>query len=159
MWIATVARSSVLLARTPRDDVEQSRTLLTDLPLAFKIALVRDDDYGEVVLVLDTQDLLLERLDLLIGGSRGDGVNKQETFARAHVLFAHGGVLLLSSRIEDIEQGHLVVYHTLLPIGVYGVVSILGDIESSVAELSQFTFDRRVVLVDKVRLYELDCER
>lgn len=50
------------LAMTEYDDL---LTLSGDLSLALQIALVSNDDHGEVVLVLDSQDLLLESGDFL----------------------------------------------------------------------------------------------
>lgn len=84
--------------------------------LALKIALVADDDHGEVVLVLDSQDLLLECGDFLEALAGGDGVDKQETLACAHVLLSHGAVLFLASGIENIEKSDLIVDDTLLAV-------------------------------------------
>lgn len=42
-----------------------SSTLSRNLALALQIALVSDDDHWEVVLVLNSQDLLLESGDFL----------------------------------------------------------------------------------------------
>lgn len=92
--------------------------MLRDLSLGLEVALVGDDDNGEVILVLDAQYLLLEGHDLLVGGTRGDGVDEEEALARAHVLLAHGRVLLLTGGVEDIEEGDLVVYHALLSVGI-----------------------------------------
>lgn len=50
-------------------------TLPRYLPLALQIALVAYHHHGEVVLVLDTQDLLLEGGDFLEALSRRDGVD------------------------------------------------------------------------------------
>lgn len=73
-----------------------SRTLLGNHTLLFQITLVGDDDDGEVVLVLDAQDLLLEGHDFFEGLARRYGVDKQETLAGSHVLFAHCRVFLLT---------------------------------------------------------------
>jgi hypothetical protein len=92
------------------------RTFDRHFSLAIQIALVSDDDHGEVVLVLDAQYLLLESLDLFKGLLRGDGVDEQETFAGAHVLFSHGRVFFLSCRVEHVEKGDLVVNDALLAV-------------------------------------------
>jgi hypothetical protein len=89
------------------------------LPLAIEIALVAHDDHGEVVLVLYSQDLLLESHNLLEALPVGYRVNEQEALSCAHVLFAHGRVLLLSRCIEHIEQSDLVVDDTLLAVRVW----------------------------------------
>jgi hypothetical protein len=74
-----------------------------DLTLALEIALVADNDHGEVVLVLDSQNLLLEGGDFLEALAGCDGVDEEETLSGPHVLLAHGAVLLLASGVEDIE--------------------------------------------------------
>jgi hypothetical protein len=68
------------------------RTLSLDLPLVLEITLVGDDEDGEVILVLDTKDLLMELGDFLEGVARGDGVDEEEAFAGAHVLLTHGAM-------------------------------------------------------------------
>lgn len=94
------------------------RTLSGHLSLTLQVALVTDDDHGEVVLVLDPQNLLLEGGDLFEALPGGNGVDEQEAFAGPHVLLAHGAVLLLTGRVEDIEEGDLVVDVALLPVRV-----------------------------------------
>jgi len=91
-------------------------TFCAHLPLALQIALVAHNDDGEVVLVLDAQYLLLERLDLLIALPRRDAVDQQEALARPHVLLAHGRVLLLPGRVEHVQQRYLVVDDALLAV-------------------------------------------
>ncbi len=93
-------------------------TMSVNLALALKIALVADDDHGEVILVLDSQDLLLECGDFFKALAGGDGVDEQETLACAHILLSHGTVLFLASGIEDIEKGDLIVNDTLLTVGI-----------------------------------------
>ena len=94
------------------------RTLLGNGTLLLQIALVGDDDDGEVVLVLDAQDLLLEGHDFFEGLARGYGVDEQEALAGAHVLFPHRRVFLLAGGIEDVEQGDLIVDDALLAVGI-----------------------------------------
>ena len=60
-----------------------------NLALVLKIALVGNEDDGEEVLVLDTENLLVKGRDFLKGVARCDRVDEQETFAGAHVLFTH----------------------------------------------------------------------
>ena len=59
------------------------------MPLVLQIALVSDDDNWERVLVLHTQNLLVESANFLERIAGSDGVDQEETLARAHVLFAH----------------------------------------------------------------------
>lgn len=94
-------------------------TLLGNLSLALQIALVSDNDDWKIVLVLDSQDLLLEGHDLLERLSAGDAVDQKETLAGAHVLLAHSRVLLLSGGIKDIEKGDLLVNDALLAVGIW----------------------------------------
>lgn len=95
------------------------RTLSCDFSLTLQIALVADDDHREVVLVFHSQDLLLECSDFLEALSRRDGVDQQETLSRSHVLLSHGGVLLLTGGIENVEQGDLLVDNALLAVGIW----------------------------------------
>lgn len=95
------------------------RTLCRHLPLAVEIALVANDDHGEVVLVLYSQDLLLESHNLLEALPVGYRVDEQEALSCAHVLLTHGRVLLLSSCVEHIEQRNLVVDDALLAVRVW----------------------------------------
>ncbi len=97
---------------------DKGRTLFCDFSLALEVARVADHHHGEVVLVLDPEDLLLERGDLLEALSRRDGVYEQESLACAHVLFPHGRIFLLAGRVQHVEQGDLVVDDALLPVGV-----------------------------------------
>jgi hypothetical protein len=90
--------------------------LCRHLPLAVEIALVADDNHGEVVLVFYAQDLLLEGHDLLEALAVGYRVDEQEALAGPHVLLAHGRVLLLAGRVEHVEQRDLVVDDTLLAV-------------------------------------------
>lgn len=92
--------------------------MLEDFSLALQITLVADNNHGEVVLVLDSQNLLLESGDFLETLARCDGVDEQETFTRAHVLLSHGAVLLLAGGIEDVEKGDFIVNDTLLAVRV-----------------------------------------
>lgn len=97
---------------------QQERTLCRHLPLAVKIALVAHDDHGEVVLVLYSEDLLLECHNLLEALSVGYRVDEQEALAGPHVLLAHRRVFLLASCVEHVEQGDLIIDDTLLAIRV-----------------------------------------
>jgi len=87
--------------------------------------------------ILDAENLLAEGVDFVEGAAGGDCVDEEEALASAHVLVAHGAVLLLASGIEDVEQRGL---------------SIDGDL------LSVAILDGRVILVNEVVLDELDCE-
>jgi hypothetical protein len=109
-------RSREMDRRGNRD--RDKHTLCRNLPLAIKIALVANHNHGEVVLVLDAQNLLLERHNLLEALAVGYRVDEQEALACAHVLLPHGRILLLTGCVEDIEQRDLVVDDALLAVRV-----------------------------------------
>lgn len=128
------------------------------LPLAVKIALVSDNNHREVVLILHSQDLLLESHDLLKALSIGDGVDKQEAFASPHVLLPHGRVLLLASCVQNIEERYLIVDNTLLAVRIC-VMSANGHNTSVAAQSADaLTLNRRIILVNEMRLDELDSQ-
>lgn len=93
--------------------------MLGDHTLLVQIALVTDDDDGEIVLVLDAKDLLLEGHDFFKGLARCYGVDEQEALAGPHVLFPHCRVLLLACCIQDVQKGNLIVDDTLLAVGIW----------------------------------------
>ena len=68
-------------------------TVHSDLTLVLEIALVSDEDHREVILVLDSKDLLMELVDFLERFPSGYRVHEDEAFSSAHVLFAHGSVM------------------------------------------------------------------
>lgn len=142
-----------------------------NLPFTFEIALVANNHHGEVVLVLYTQDLLLEDSNFLKTLARCDGVDKQKSFSSAHVLLAHGAVLFLAGGIENVEESDFIIDDALLAIRVYkkkrhlvshlflfvGCQALLvSDAPSLAQRPSAPTFDCRVIFVDKVALDKLD---
>ena len=78
--------------------------MLTNLSVVFEIRLVCDDDNRELVLILDTEDLLVECGDFLERASRRDGVYEEEAFTGAHVLFPHSTVVLSVRRVAQITR-------------------------------------------------------
>jgi len=114
---------------------EVSALVVPDLTFVLEVTLVADDDDGEGVAVLDTEDLLVEGTDLLEGVAGGDGVDEEEAFACAHVLLSHRTVFFLAGGVEDVEEGYFFVDHALLAVRV---------------------FDGGIVLVYEVALDELD---
>jgi hypothetical protein len=64
-------------------------TMASDLPLVLQIALVCYNDDGKVVLVLYSQNLLVESEYFVETVPRGDAVNKQKAFSGSHVLLSH----------------------------------------------------------------------
>ena len=91
LWIITLPPSWLVR--------KQVHTLDRDLALVRQIQLVSHHHHGEDVLVLDTQNLLLEGPYLLKALPRRDRVHQQEALARAHVLLPHRRVLLLAGGI------------------------------------------------------------
>jgi hypothetical protein len=62
------------------------------LAFVLEIALVGDDNDGERVLVLDSEDLLVERRNFFKRVARGDRIDEQEALSGAHVLLTHCAV-------------------------------------------------------------------
>jgi hypothetical protein len=138
-------------------------TLLGDDTLLLQITLVSDNNDGEVVLVLDAQNLLLEGHDFFKGLTRCDGVDEQEALAGAHVLFPHCRILLLACRVENIQESDLIVDNTLLAVGVWRERRLVSDLIRLLETSSgwdgrnpQLTFNCRVVLIHEVALDQLD---
>lgn len=138
------------------EDKLMRHTLPGDFSFALQIALVAHDDHGEVVLVLDSQNLLLEGCDLFETLTGRDGVNEQKPFACSHVLLSHGRVLFLAGGIEDIKQRDLVVNDTLLSVRVCDKGSI--DAASKNETGLRHTLDCWVVFIDEMTLNQLNRE-
>ena len=67
------------------------------------VALIADDYYGDVVVVLDSDDLFSKVRELVEGVHIGDREDKQETVSLLHVELAHGRELVCASCIESTE--------------------------------------------------------
>ena len=81
---------SAYISEDSRNTRPGGRTVHSHLPLVLQVALVGHDNDWERVLVLYTQNLLVEGADFLERVARSDGVDQEEPLARAHVLLAHG---------------------------------------------------------------------
>jgi len=77
------------------------RLLQGHLLLVLQVALVAHHQHGELVAILDAQDLALELGDLIEAGMIVEREDEQESFAGAHVLLPHGTELLLASRVQN----------------------------------------------------------
>lgn len=128
-------------------------TLLRHLSLALQIALVAHDDDGKVVLVLYSEDLLLEGHDFLEALPARNAVHQQEALSRPHVLFTHGRVLLLAGCIEDIQERVLGIDHAPLAVRIWWQLAT-GSEEWCRARAH--TFDCGIIFVDEVALDQLD---
>lgn len=85
--------------------------------------------FSHLLCVLDPLDLLPVGGDVLEGLCVVDGEDEEEPFPRAHVLVAHGRVLLLSGRVEDVEEARLAVDDHLLAVRVlYGRVVLVHEV-------------------------------
>jgi hypothetical protein len=93
-------------------------TLSGHLTLAFQVALVANHYHREVVLVLDSQNLLLERCDFVEALLGSDRVDQEEALAGAHVLLSHSRVLFLAGSVENVEESDLIVNDALLAVGI-----------------------------------------
>lgn len=114
-----------------------SALIHANLALVFKVALVGDDDDRERILILDTENLLMEGANFLEGIARGDGIYQKEALARSHVLFAHCPVFFLSGGVQNVEKCDLVINNTLFTVRI---------------------LNGRVIFIHKVALNELDGE-
>ena len=85
------------------DEMWGIHTLLRNLSLTLQITLITNHNNGEIILILNPQNLLLEGEDFLEALSARDAIHEQEALARSHVLLSHGRVLLLAGCVEDIE--------------------------------------------------------
>jgi len=94
----------------------QQHTLLTDGTFHFQVALVSHNNHREVILILHSQNLLLECGNLAETRSAGDGVHQQEALTGAHVLLPHCRVLFLAGGIQHIEKCDFIVNHALLAV-------------------------------------------
>jgi hypothetical protein len=70
--------------------VSALHTVHANLALVLEIAFVSHNNNRERVLVLDSQDLLVENADFLERVSRRDRVDEEETLASSHILLPHG---------------------------------------------------------------------
>ena len=103
-----------------------------------QIRFVSHENHGELILILDAQDLRVKPRDLVETCTVGDGEDKQETFARSHVLFPHGTELFLACRVKNIEVCNFVVDDALFTVRV---------------------LNSGIIVLHKVRLDELNGER
>jgi hypothetical protein len=86
------------------------------LSLVLQVTLVSNHNNWEIILVLHPEYLLMECDDLLKRLSRCDGVDEEEAFPCAHVLFPHGRIFFLAGGVKDVEQGHFIINDTLLAV-------------------------------------------
>jgi len=99
-----------------------------------EIALVADEDHGDVVRVLDAEDLLTHVDEVVEGAEGDDGVDEDKALAVLHVQVTHGRELLRTGSIENLQHALLAVNFDLLAVAV---------------------LDGGVVLLDKDALHEL----
>ena len=71
-----------------------------DHSLFFEIGFVGHEHDRVDVPVFDSQDLLVEFVDLVEGGAVGHREDQQETFSGSHVMFPHRRKLLLARRVQ-----------------------------------------------------------
>lgn len=67
-----------------------------DDTLVSQIALVSDQDHGDLIGILDTQDLVAQLREVVEGRLGDDTVDESEALAVLHVQVTHGGKLLLN---------------------------------------------------------------
>ena len=98
-------------------------------PLVLEVALVADEDHGDLVTVLDSQYLLLEVLEIIECGLCRDAVDQDKALSVLHVEIPHGRELLSPGGVEDLQHALLAVHLHLLPVAVLdgGVVLLHED--------------------------------
>ena len=74
---------------------ERLSLLGSDDTLVSQIALVSNQNHGDLIGILDTQDLVAQLGEIVEGGLSDDGVDEDEALAVLHVEVAHGSELFL----------------------------------------------------------------
>jgi len=67
-----------------------NRTIHSNLSFVLQVTLVGHNNNRERVLVLYSEDLLVEGADLFEGVAGCNGVHEEESLASSHILFSHG---------------------------------------------------------------------
>lgn len=98
-----------------------------------EIALVADKNHGDVLRVLHTEDLLAHVAEIVEATKGHNRVHKHKALTVLHVEITHGGELLGTRSIENLEHALLAVDLALLSVGI---------------------FDGGIVLLDKDTLHE-----
>jgi len=98
-----------------------------DDTLVLQIALVADQDRGEVLLVLDTDNLVADVLEVGKGRLGNDGVDEDEALAILHVKITHGSKLLRASGIKYLKKVLVAINLDVLTIRVLDCRIILLD--------------------------------
>jgi len=111
--------------------------LLGNDALVLEIALVANKDRGEVLLVLYTDNLITDVLQIRESGLGDDAVDEDEALAVLHVEVTHSGELLSAGSIENLEE-------------------VLDAVDLNV--LSVTVLNGRVVLLDEHTLHELHSD-
>lgn len=110
-----------------------SRLVHVDGP-RLEITLVANENHRDFFGILYALNLLSIRSYIFETFGTVDCKHQQKALASSHVLVPHGRVLLLTGRVQDVQQARFTVNHDLLPVGV---------------------LDRRIVLIHEVILDEL----
>jgi len=118
--------------------VEASSHLLTLLSSndtgIIQIALVAHKDHGDIIGILHAEDLLAHVGKIVESTKSDDGIHKNEALAVLHVKITHGGELLSTGSIEDLQHALLAVDIHLLPIRILDCGIVLLD-EDTLNEL------------------------
>jgi len=90
----------------------------SDDSLCCQIALVADENAGNVVILLDAENLRAEGRDFVEGSSGSNIVHHQEALTSTHVLITHSGKLLLSGCVENVQKTSLRINLNLLAVRI-----------------------------------------
>ncbi len=77
------------------------RSCTGDYTILLHIALVANNHHGNVVVVLDANDLLSELGELVEGVHVGNGEDEQEAISLLHVELTHGRELVCACRVKS----------------------------------------------------------
>ena len=123
-------------------------------PLVLQVALVAHQHHGHLLAVLHPEYLLPEVLQVIESGLSRDAVDQDEALAVLHVEISHGGELLRTGGVEDLQHALLPLHLHLLPVAVlYGRV-VPGMVIISI----NFIITVSLLLLHEDPLYELHGE-
>jgi len=117
--------------------------ILSNHAVVLKITLVSAKDHGNLVGILHTEDLLAEVGEIVEGGLGGNGVDEDESLPVLHVEVAHGGKLLGTGSIENLEHALISIDLHLLPVRVLDGGIVFFD-EDGLDELNGLKFQIKI---------------
>lgn len=102
-------RSRRLKERTAEFSGQSQPFLLGDLSQQLQIRLVSHKNHRCVIRTANTINELLKLPDFMETSTVSDGVTDDKPFSGPHVLIPHGRELCLSSRVQNVQIGRLII--------------------------------------------------